>query len=104
MSNRNAIEDKNEILNKPQTKSDFKFRKNPEIFTLLQFDKEISNQNNLNNPKEIKISNLIHKIKFGSFKTGNIFASFSFGVFLFAMQSYFLRQNLGLTDRSFISD
>jgi hypothetical protein len=35
---------------------------------------------------------------------GKIFGSLGFGIFLFAMQSYFLRQNLGLTGKSFISD
>jgi hypothetical protein len=44
------------------------------------------------------------KLKFGSYKIGAILGSVSFGIFLFAMQSFFLRQNLGLTGKSFISD
>ena len=81
-------------------KHKFKFRKYPNFFILFQYDdtmKEAKNEN-------IKISSLINKFKYGSFKIGNIIASLTFGIFLFAMQSYFLRQNLALTDKSFVSD
>ncbi len=50
------------------------------------------------------MNKLIKKMKFGSYKIGAILGSISFGVFLFAMQSFFLRQNLGLTGKAFISD
>ena len=54
--------------------------------------------------EEVNVNKLIHKLKFGSYKIGALLGSVSFGVFLFAMQSYFLRQNLGLTGKAFVSD
>lgn len=49
-------------------------------------------------------NNVFKKIKKNSHRLGSIFGSVSFGIFLFGMQSYFLRQNLGLTGKIFISD
>jgi hypothetical protein len=47
---------------------------------------------------------LFKNIKKNTHRFGSVFGSVSFGIFLFAMQSYFLRQNLGLTGKMFISD
>ena len=72
-----------------------KFRKNPFFIELLKFGDS-------NSEKEgQKLSN---SLKVGGFRMGNFVTSFWFGVFLFGMQSYFLRQNLKLTDVKFISD
>ena len=100
----NIIQDKNNINLYIDKTPIFKFRKYPSFIKLFKFSEKADSLeiNNINS--QIKVSNIIYKIKFGSFKLGNTLGSFSFGIFLFAMQSYFLRQNLGLTDKSFISD
>lgn len=63
----------------------------------------------LNNAKEIqenhiKFTQIKQSFIIGGYKINKMIASFWFGAFLFAMQSYFLRQNLKLTDVKFISD
>lgn len=74
----------------------FKFRKTPTIIENF-FIRTSHNQN-------IKIDDLITNAKKSSFKIGNTLASLWFGAILFALQSYFLRQNLKLTNNKFISD
>jgi hypothetical protein len=76
----------------------YNFRKNPDFINKLKISSTTNDKN------KIMIEKLSKNIKIGSFQIGNSLASVWFGVFLFAMQSYFLRQNLKLTDRKFISD
>lgn len=70
------------------------FRKFPSIIYYFKGD-AISN-----NEKD----KLVQTIKKGGFKFGNMLATVWFGAFLFAMQSYFLRQNLKTMDSSIISN
>jgi hypothetical protein len=75
----------------------FKFRKDPNFIKLFKLEAEKTEDGH------IKLNDLAKEIKVGGFKVGNLFASFWFGVLLFGMQSYFLRQNLQKSTQ-FISD
>jgi len=58
----------------------------------------------INKENTITTNILFKNMKKFTHRFGSIFGSVSFGIFLFGMQSYFLRQNLGLTGKMFISD
>ncbi len=73
--------------------------KDPFFFKYFSIDEH----NKLLNKNTFLKSKLNNLTKIG-YKVNKIFASLWFGIFLFAMQSYFLRQNLALTDLKFISD
>lgn len=79
-----------------------KFRFNQDPFFFKYF--KIGNQIDSKTDKHVNISQIKHSFKIGGYTINKIFASFWFGAFLFAMQSYFLRQNLKLTDVKYISD
>jgi len=74
-----------------------KFRKNPSFFKLFSF-------HDITKDKSNNIPQIVQSLKIGGFRVGNFLTSIWFGAMLFAMQSYFLRQNLKLTDVKFISD
>jgi len=88
-----------------QSEKQFKirFRKYPSFFDIFKFNEANTNINSNSSNSKI-VSNLAKSFKIGGFKLGNFITSFWFGVILFGMQSYFLRQNLKLTDVKFISD
>ena len=72
----------------------------------LPYTKDIEMRSKLNQSqsnKNIKIFEIVYRMKVGFFRLGNLMGSLWFGVFLFAMQSYLLRQNLGLTNNTFSS-
>jgi len=72
----------------------------------LPYTKENDMRNQLNQSQSnnnIKIFQIVNRMKIGFFRLGNLMGSLWFGVFLFAMQSYLLRQNLGLTNNTFSS-
>lgn len=75
----------------------YKFRRYPKVFTsqLTQFNNEKRNLN---------IKDVLNSVKIAGFTFGNVLGSFWFGILLFGLQSYFLRQNLGLTNSKYISD
>jgi len=78
----------------------FKFNQEPLFMRYFKLNKG----NELNNDNHIPLSQIKHSFKIGGYKMNKVLASFWFGAFLFAMQSYFLRQNLKLTDVKFISE
>jgi hypothetical protein len=75
----------------------FSFRRQPSVFKFFQ----MTDERELD--KHIRLVDIIKELKFGGYKIGNVFASFWFGVLLFGLQSYFLRQNLQ-RNTQFISD
>lgn len=79
-------------------KPKFKFRKYPKFIYLLDAKSQT------NKSSDVNFKNLTKSVKIFGFKLGNVFASFWLGILLFGFQSYFLRQNLRLTDNKFISD
>jgi hypothetical protein len=78
-------------------KYNFKFRKEPNVIKYFRLSEAKETE------RHIRIVEIIKELKLGGFKIGNLFASFWFGITLFAMQSYFLRQNLQRSTQ-FISD
>jgi len=78
----------------------FKFNQDPFFIKYFKIGKGINSEKE----KHVNIYHIKHSFKLGGYSVNKIFASFWFGAFLFAMQSYFLRQNLKLTDVKFISD
>jgi hypothetical protein len=78
-----------------------KFICNKDPFFFKYFSLE--EHNKLLNENKFFKTKLNNLTKIG-YKANKIFASLWFGLFLLAMQSYFLRQNLALTDLKFISD
>jgi len=79
-----------------------KFKFNQDPFFMKFF--KLNSENDITNNKHVNFIQIKETFKIGGFKINKMFASFWFGAFLFAMQSYFLRQNLKLTDVNFISD
>ena len=80
----------------------FRFRKFPNFIKIFNFSNQnIKLNNEINEKNKILFRNTFKKL---SFKFGNIISSLWFIIFLFYIQSYFLKQNLQKSDSKFISD
>jgi hypothetical protein len=90
--------DKGDKGDKGDRRHSFKFRKEPQFLKYFRIP-----VNGQVGAKHVKMVDIVKEMKLGGFRIGNIFASFWFGVMLFSLQSYFLRQNLQ-RDTQFISD